>query len=111
MNSRLTRWLIAPACALALGAQAATPKNTLVVAKDIADIITLDPAEVFELTTGEIIANLYDRVMMFEPENLTELTGGVAESWQVSDDGKTITCPEDASTASKFHSGNPVTAG
>ena len=43
--------------ALAFGAHAATPKNTLVMAKDIADLITLDPAEVFELTGGEIIAN------------------------------------------------------
>ena len=56
---------------LAMGSsQAATPGNTFVMAKDIADIITMDPAEVFELTTGEIIANIYDRVMMFEPEDL-----------------------------------------
>ncbi len=47
---------------------AATPDNTFIMAKDIADIITMDPAEVFELTTGEIIANVYDRIMMFEPE-------------------------------------------
>ena len=70
---------------------AATPKDTFVMAKDIADIITMDPAEVFELTTGEIIANIYDRIMMFEPENLTELVGGVVESWEISGDGKTIT--------------------
>jgi peptide/nickel transport system substrate-binding protein len=57
--------------------QAATPSNTFVMAKDIADIITMDPAEVFELTTGEIIANIYDRVMMFEPEDLQTLVGGV----------------------------------
>ena len=90
MVSRLIRWLVVPMCAIALGAQAATPKNTFVMAKDISDIITLDPAEVFELTTGEIIANIYDRIMMFEPENLTELVGGVAESYDVSADGKTI---------------------
>ena len=56
MISKLTRWLAVPACALALGAHAATPKNTFVMAKDMSDIITLDPAEVFELTTGEVIA-------------------------------------------------------
>ncbi len=97
--------------ALMLGfgpAHAATPKNTFVMAKDIADIITMDPAEVFELTTGEIIANIYDRVMMFEPENLQELVGGVVESWEVSNGGKTITFT--MRPGLKFHSGNPMTA-
>ena len=88
--------------------QAATPDNTFVMAKDIADIITMDPAEVFELTTGEIIANVYDRVMMFEPEDLQTLVGGVAESWEVSNKGSTITFK--IRSGLKFHSGNPVRA-
>ena len=88
--------------------QASTPDDTLVIAKDIADIITMDPAEVFELTTGEIIANLYDRVMMFEPEDLQTLVGGVAESWEFSNAGKTITFK--IRPGLKFHSGNPVRA-
>jgi len=90
------------------GAQAATPKNTFVMAKDIADIITMDPAEVFELTTGEIIANVYDRIMMFEPEDLQNLVGGVVESYEVSKDGKIITFK--MRSGLKFHSGNPVRA-
>ena len=86
--------------------QAETPKSTFVMARDLADIIGLDPAEAFELATGEIIANIYDRIMMFEPENLQRLTGGVTESHAVSDDGKTITFKiRDGLT---FHSGNPV---
>ncbi|MBF0278049.1 MAG: ABC transporter substrate-binding protein [SAR324 cluster bacterium] len=88
--------------------QAATPKNTLVIAKNISDIITLDPAEVFEFTAGELIANIYDRVMMFEPENLTKLVGGVAESYSISADGKTVTLK--IRPGQKFHSGNPVSA-
>ena len=89
-------------------AQAETPPNMLVMGMRIDDIITLDPAEVFELSAGEIIANVYDRVMMFEPEDLTTLVGGVVESWQVSEDGKTITFTmRDGLT---FHSGNPVRA-
>ena len=94
--------------AMASTTQAATPKDTFVMAKDVSDIITLDPAEVFELSGGEIIANLYDRLMMFEPENLTKLVGGVAESWEVSGDGKSITFT--VRPGLKFHSGNPVTA-
>ncbi|MBE9554290.1 MAG: ABC transporter substrate-binding protein, partial [Proteobacteria bacterium] len=54
-------------------AAAGTPKDTLIMAKDMSDIITLDPAEVFEFTGGELTANIYDRVMMFEPEDLTTL--------------------------------------
>ena len=90
----------------AVPAQAETPPDTLVMAKDIADIITFDPAEAFEITTGELIANVYDRIMTFEPENPRTLTGGVAESHAVSDDGRTITFRiRDGLT---FHSGNPV---
>jgi len=111
MNSTLRRFLLALATAALASvstAQAATPKNTFVMAKDISDIITLDPAEVFELSGGEVIANIYDRLMMFEPENLTKLVGGVAESWEVSDDGKSITFT--LRPGLTFHSGNPVTA-
>ena len=101
--------LLAVFCgAAAVSSHAATPKDTFVVAKDIADIITMDPAEVFELTTGEIIANVYDRIMMFEPENLTKLVGGVVESYETSKDGKTIKFKMRPGLT--FHSGNPVTA-
>ncbi len=95
-------------CLLVANASAATPGNTFVMAKDISDLITLDPAEVFELSGGEVMANIYDRLMMYEPENLTELVGGVAESWEISDDGKVITFA--IRPGLTFHSGNPVTA-
>ena len=90
----------------AVPASAETPRDTLVMAKDIADIITFDPAEAFEITAGELIANVYDRIMTFEPENPRVLTGGVAESHAVSDDGSTITFRIRAGLT--FHSGNPV---
>ena len=105
---------LVPAVALGIGAfgagtaTAKTPDDTFVMAKDISDIITLDPAEVFELSGGEVIANIYDRITMYEPENLKELVGGVVESWEFSDDGKTITFKMRPGLT--FHSGNPVTA-
>ncbi len=106
--TRLIAATVLTALAAAAPALAATPKNTFVMAKDIADIITLDPAEVFELTTGEIIANVYDRIMMFEPEDLQTLVGGVAEKWEVRKDGKTILLT--IRPGLRFHSGNPVRA-
>ncbi|MBC7445801.1 MAG: ABC transporter substrate-binding protein, partial [Polaromonas sp.] len=42
-------------------ALAATPKDTLVIAFAFDDIITMDPAEAFELSAGEIMGNTYDR--------------------------------------------------
>ncbi|MGF1612079.1 MAG: ABC transporter substrate-binding protein [Kiloniellales bacterium] len=89
-------------------ARAATPDDVLVMAKNIDDIINLDPAEVFEFSGGEVIANVYDRITMFEPEDLETLVGGVAESWEISGDGKTFTFK--IRPGLTFHSGNPVTA-
>ena len=44
-------------------ALAATPKNTLVMAKAIDDMVTMDPAEIYELSNSEIAVNVYDRLM------------------------------------------------
>lgn len=86
-------------------ALAATPSGTLVVAKNIDDIVTIDPASAYEFSSGEIVANSYDRLVQYEPEDPEKLVGGLATSWKVSDDGKTITFTlRDA----KFQSGNPV---
>ena len=98
--------LLAVLALAAASAPAQTPPGTLVMAKDISDIRTLDPAEAFELTTGEILANVYDRIMTFEPEDPGALTGGVAESHAVNADGRSITLRVRAGLA--FHSGNPV---
>ncbi|MEZ5925888.1 MAG: ABC transporter substrate-binding protein [Hyphomicrobiaceae bacterium] len=87
---------------------AATPADTLVVAKLIDDTITLDPAEVYEFTGGEVITNVYERIMRFEAEDLSTLVGGAVESWTISDDQKTFTFK--LRPGQKFHSGNPVTA-
>ena len=88
--------------------KAETPADTLVIAKNIDDIITLDPAEAYELTGVEIVANIYDRIMRFEPEDINKLAPGVAESYSVSDDGKTLTFK--IRKGLKFASGNPITA-
>ena len=87
---------------------AETPADTLVIAKNIDDIISLDPAEAYELTGIEVLANVYDRIMRFEPTDINTLVGGVAESASVSDDGKTFTLK--IRPGMKFASGNPVTA-
>ena len=72
-------------------AQAATPKDTLVMAFKIDDIISLDPAEIFEFSGAEYTANTYDRLINYDVDKVSDIYGGVAESWTISDDGLTFT--------------------
>ncbi len=107
MRGVLTGSLLA-AIALAQPARAETPKDTVVMAKKIDDIITLDPAECYELSGIEIDTNVYDRLLRYEAEDLTRLVGGVAESWKISEDGKTFTFKLRPNL--KFQDGSPLTA-
>jgi len=86
----------------------ATPQDTLVIAWAFDDIITLDPAESFELSTGEILGNGYDRLVRLDINDTSKVVNDIAESWTVSDDGLTYTFKIRPDL--KFASGNPVTA-
>src|SRR5262245_18259133 len=108
---QLRRRALGVAAALALTgtpAAAETPQDTLVMALQIADLITLDPAEVFEFTGAEYAANVYDRLVTYPVDNVADLRGHVAESWQIADDGRTYTFK--VKDGIVFHSGNPLTA-
>lgn len=88
---------------------AETPANMLVIANRIDDIITLDPAESFEFAGSDVSRNVYGKLVNFDPLNLDAgYEPDLAESWVVSEDGKTITFTMREGV--KFHSGNPVTA-
>lgn len=89
-------------------ASAATPKDTVVMAKQIDDIISLDPAEVFEFSGGEVVGNTYDRLVAFDLKDSAKLYGSMASGWTISDDGMTYTFK--LKPGLKFHSGNAVTA-
>ena len=89
-------------------ALSATPADTLVEAWAIDDIITLDPAESFEISPAEVLGNAYDRLIQLDISDTSKVIPAAAESWTVSDDGLTYTFKlrKDA----KFASGNPLTA-
>jgi len=72
-------------------AQASTPKDTLVMAFNIDEIISLDPAEILEFASAECAANAYDRMINYNVDNVSEIYPGIAESWETSDDGLTYT--------------------
>jgi len=87
---------------------AATPADTLVEGFAIDDIITIDPGEAFELSTAEITANCYSKLVMLDPADTSKVIGDLAESWTTSTDGLTYTFK--LKSGLKFASGNPITA-
>ncbi len=101
---------LAAFAALSLSAPswAETPADTLVIADAIDDIVSLDPAESFEFSGQDALENVYDRLIQIRPATNFQLEPGLAESWSVSDDGKTYTFK--MKEGLKFHSGNPITA-
>ncbi|MEM9795861.1 MAG: ABC transporter substrate-binding protein [Pseudomonadota bacterium] len=88
---------------------AATPDNMLVIANRIDDITSMDPAESFEFAGSDVSRNVYQKLVNFDPADLDAgYQPEVAESWEVSGDGRSITFTiRDGLT---FHSGNPVRA-
>ncbi|MGI4984213.1 MAG: ABC transporter substrate-binding protein, partial [Janthinobacterium lividum] len=107
---KLAAWLVSCGALFALlpGAQAATPKDMLVMATLLDEFTTLDPGEIYELVPCEYAANTYDRLVLVDPRHPGEFTGEVAQSWTVSADGRTFTFK--IRPGQTFHSGNPLTA-
>jgi len=87
---------------------AETPADTLIQAWQIDDIISLDPAEVFEFTVSEVLGNSYQPLVGYDVNDVSDIFGVIAESWEVSEDGKTFTFQ--IRPDMQFASGNPITA-
>ncbi len=96
------------ATSLAVAADAATPRNALVMAWNIDAISTWDPAQIGEVVTNELIQNACDALVRHDMDNEAEVVPALAASWQLSDDGMEIkfSLRDDV----VFPSGNPVTA-
>ena len=92
----------------ALPAHAQTPRRTLVQAMAIDDMISLDPAESFEITGGELIGNLYERLVAFDLDDPSRLYGQLAEGWTLGADGRSYDFR--LREGLRFASGNPLTA-
>jgi len=87
---------------------AQTPDNQLVIGLNMSSMRGLDPQELNQFESAEVVANLYDRLVTLPADDITTVAPMLAQSWTISDDGKlfTFTLREDVS----FHSGNPLTA-
>lgn len=110
MKSRLlsAAATLAMAPVMVQSAAAQTPPNALVMAWNIDSISTFDPAQVGEVVTNEILQNTCDALVTFDPEDEAEVQPALAESWEVSEDGRRITFH--LREGAVFPSGNPVTA-
>ncbi len=110
---RIARWFIplvlaAPFVFAPAFAQSAR-ESTLVIGSDLTDLITMDPGVSYEFSGSLIVDNLYETLVRFEGDDLTEIKPGLADSWEVgeAEGGSTLSFTlRDA----VFASGNPVTA-
>lgn len=116
MRQLLTSTVAASALVLALGVASATAQETLdpkakqggaitITYKD--DVATLDPAIGYDWQNWSMIKSLFDGLMDYEP-GTTTLRPELAESYEISPDGKTFTFK--LRKGVKFHNGREMTA-
>jgi peptide/nickel transport system substrate-binding protein len=104
----MTSALVAASFAAPVSPFAATPKDQLVIAVNMSSMRGLDPNEINQLESAEVVANLYERLIVLPADDITKPTPGLAESWAVSEDGQTFTFKIRKGVT--FHSGNALTA-
>ena len=87
----------------------ASPEETLIFAADLSDQISMDPAYVYEFGGIQVIGNIYETLVSFDPGDPT-IKPLLAKEWNIEQtaDGSTITFTLDENAS--FASGNPVTA-
>ena len=91
---------------VSLSLQAQTPANVLVVGQ-IAEPKSLDPATVTAVNDFRILMNVYDGLVRYKDGTL-EVEPSLAQSWNISDDGKTYTFK--LRSGIKFHDGSDFNA-
>lgn len=108
-KSLITSLVFTLIAALSFAAPAYAGKSdVLVIGMATSDIISLDPAKAFEFSGVGIEVQLYDRLLDFPAGKFDTPELSLAESYEVSDDGKTFTFK--LKEGIKFHSGNEMTA-
>ena len=102
---------LSSAVLLGLGAghaQAATPRDALVMAWNLDALITFDPAQIGEVNGNDIVSNVCDSLVKFDPKDVSKIVPSAAESWTTSPDGLTLTFKLRPDL--KFPSGRTATA-
>ncbi|MEA3345690.1 MAG: ABC transporter substrate-binding protein [Chloroflexota bacterium] len=85
----------------------ASNPDTMIVTT-IGEQETCDPAWMYDTASSEVILQTYDPLIFMKRERYDEFVPAIAESWEISDDGKTYTFHiRDGVT---FHNGDPLKA-
>ncbi|WP_455478113.1 ABC transporter substrate-binding protein [Bartonella sp. B10] len=66
------------------------PKDTLVMAWNIDAISNFDPAQALTTITSELLLNMCSALVQFDQDDATKIRPAMAQSWDVSEDEKTI---------------------
>lgn len=88
---------------------AASPQETLLFSADLSDQISMDPAVAYEFGGLQVVGNMYETLVSFDPGDPT-LKPVLAKKWDVKDTGDTWTLTFNLDEKAKFASGRPVTA-
>jgi peptide/nickel transport system substrate-binding protein len=84
--------------------------STLVIDRDTSDLISLDPAVLYEFSAVFATHNVYETLVRFEGTDLSTIKAGLATSWDIKDTGTRNDITFKLKTGQKFASGNAVTA-
>src|ERR1043165_6643067 len=75
--------LAASVAAIATMAAVETPDDQLVIAVNMSSMRGMDPHELNQLESAEAVANIYERLITFAPDDLATPQPGLATSWTV----------------------------
>ncbi|HKC91966.1 MAG TPA: ABC transporter substrate-binding protein, partial [Candidatus Limnocylindria bacterium] len=91
-------------------ASAGGAASTLVIDRDTSDLISLDPAVLYEFSAVFATHNVYETLVKFEGTDLSTIKPGLATSWDIKDTGSTNDITFKLKSGQKFASGNALTA-
>jgi peptide/nickel transport system substrate-binding protein len=97
------------AASAAPASEEVTRENTLIFAADLSDMITLDPAVVYEFSGIQAAGSIYETLVSFDPGQ-PGIKPLLADSWDIADSGDVWTLPFKLNPNATFASGNSVTA-
>src|SRR5579864_2119388 len=79
------------AAAHTVAAPAAAPKTTLLIARTLDDMRTMDPDRMYEFSSEAAGINIFDPLVTYIGENLSKPVGVLATSWSIKKNGTLYT--------------------
>src|SRR5205085_8746001 len=78
------------AAAACTAGHAGTPRDQLVIGMNMNNVLSLDPAGATGNDVLGVAANLYDYLVELDPQHITTVQPGLAESWQIAPDRNSL---------------------